>query len=564
MKTRLFTLAGLMLMMQTGHGQINLNKVKNKVETSVGNSGSNNNNSGTGTNTGGDSQKTTSGENQAVTEAAPYYEAKGKFMDQNMNNIATRQWDENFMGLLRELDLPALEARMSKDLPSLGDYLMLYPKKLPTSGMGTITQQNLGDYSFARIADANAEPPAGENGKKILDFYKEYCLCKQQFVAGKSSIAENIRGSIQQAESAHIRQRYTLAKSAREQAELAYLMIPGDERISDLKDEANRVYNSVIEGFGKMITGEFHKNHLQEIKIFKVQPAFGSETEEQLIETIIPGEAAYVTGYFAMTNKDAGGIPSLLFISPEDQYAKDQNPWGHGNEIIASMFDGQNVRDEFYDKACFTFNLFPDLNTVNYKSHVQYIPHLNILKWLMYLPSESLDIPVRFGRSEVVALGRIKIDLSGANKEKLKTYYNALLEKQKAAVTFPDLAGCEDAKGKIRNYDELSKYGKVLRITLQKTGDIMKPWPNDHEIEYNTAQGYAAVEKADGKVEVMALEFRKTPGETTWQWWSVGSFPNLYPMNDNGSEITGVKKLEHGYEILPQNVSSCGYWYTPR
>ena len=92
----------------------------------------------------------------------------------------------------------------------------------------------------------------------------------------------------------------------------------------------------------------------------------------------------------------------------------------------------------------------------------------------------------------------------------------------------------------------------------------MKPWPNDHEVDYNTADGYAAVEKSDGKVEIMPLEFRKRPTETSWQWWSVGTFPGLFPMDEQGTKITGVKKLEHGYEILPEKVSSCGYWYTSR
>lgn len=226
------------------------------------------------------------------------------------------------------------------------------------------------------------------------------------------------------------------------------------------------------------------------------------------------------------------------------------------------MFNGESVKSQFYDKAYFSFNLFPDLNTVNYESHVQYIPHLNIIKWLRYLPSEVVEIPVRFGRNEKVAVGNIKIDLSGDNKKKMEEYAAKLEAKRLAAVTFPDLAGCTDMRGKVRNLSDLNKYGKLIKITMTGSGDIMKPWPNDHLVDFNTADGFAAFEKASGKIEILPLEFRKRPTESDWQWWSLGKFPGLYPMDDHGTKINAVKKLEHGYEILPENVEKCGYWYT--
>ena len=574
MKTKLFYLTTILLVAQLGFGQLNINKLKNKAknqvnkekkeekeeekkETTNSSTSTNNNNSTTSTNT--------SNEGNYLVESANFYDKMESYIDRHLPNVGNREWSHDFMNYLDMLDLPRLEARMEKDFEQFGENLMIYPKKLPTSGMGTLTQSNLDSYRFEgiRVADANAEPPSGENAKKMLDFYKEYVMFKHGLSDGKTNISRMITASIQEAEGAHPRNKFNLAKKAKRQATLAHTLMPDDMRIADLKDEADKTYNTIIDGFGNMISGEFHRNHLQEIVVFNSKPSFGSETDAQLVETIIPGEPAYVTGYFAMTNKTAGGIPSMLFINPEDKYAKDDYPWGHGVEVIAPMFNGENVKEEFREKAFFTFNLFPDVASVDYESHVQYFPHLNILKWLMYLPSEVVDIPVRFGRSEEVAIGRIKIDLSGDNKQKLKTYFEELKQKHLETVVFPDLAGCDDAKSKIRNYSDLSKYGEVIRISLTKAGDIMKPWPKDDEIDFNTANGYAAVKKSNGKIEVMPLDFRKRPNESTWQWWSVGSFPGLYPMNENGVEIIGVKKLEHGYEILPSNVSTCGYWYTP-
>lgn len=531
-------------------GQINLNKYKENVpqkKTETGTSGNSTSVNANSTN---------------LADYAKYYDEKRKFIYSNLANAANREWDENFMNLLETLDWTSLEQKIATDINSIGDHLMIYPKKLPTSGMGTMTQQNLGDYKIARVAEATAEPPATEHSKLILDFYKQYVMFKQGLINGSENIAKMIQTNIQKTESEFPVNKFNSATYTKRQALLAYEFLPDNMRISDLKDDAVKMYDTVLDGFGNLISGSFHRQHMMEIVVFGSEPTFGQETESALLQKIIPGKAAYVTGYFGMTNKVAGGIPSLLFISPSDAYAKDKNPWGHGTEVIASMFDGKAEKETYYEKAYYTFNLFPDINTINYESHVSYFPHLNIIKWLMYLPSEELEIPVRYGRKEKVALGKITIDLSGDNKQKLKDYYDQLLQKQLAAVTYPNLAGCEDAKSKIINYADLAQYGEVLRITLQSSGDIMKPWPNENEVDFNTAEGYAAVKKSSGKIEIMALEFRKRPTETQWQWWSVGMMPGLYPMDDNGTQITGVKKLEHGYEILPENVSKCGYWFT--
>jgi hypothetical protein len=378
----------------------------------------------------------------------------------------------------------------------------------------------------------------------------------------KTNLTNNLKRAIQKAENAHMRQKFKDAKLAKRYGELSVSLLPNDMRIADLNEEATRTFQSTVSGFGNMLCSDFHKTHLTEIVTFGKKPSFSNETEADLVQTIIPGEQAFITGYFAMTNKDAGGIPSLLMINPENKYAKDVFPWGHGVEVLAPMFNGQLVKDEFYDKAYFTFNLFPHLATVNYESHIQYIPHLNMIKWMRYLPSEIVEIHVRYGNNEEMALGKIKIDLSGDNKQKLEDYGKALEAKRLATVTFPDFAGCTENGSLVHNKTDLNKYGKVLKMTLKVGGDIMKPWPNDAEIDYNTASGYAAVEKPSGKVEIMPLDFRKRPTETSWQWWSVGSWPDFYSINEQGSKITAVKKIEHGYEILPENAKKCGYWYT--
>lgn len=524
-------------------------------------------NSSTSTKTNNSTATTNNNNNEGrltFGQVAAFYEGKRKNMQNDLSNIGYREWSEDFIDEIEKFDYTALTAKIEKEAPKHPEFFMLYPKKLPTSGMGAVTRSNLADYPFANIADENADPPAGNETSKFLNFYKEYCLFRATLTKDKTNISKNIRKSMTQTENEHPRNKYTSAALTLRRANAAVTLFPGDLRIQELQEDAQKLYRSTIDGFGKMITGNFHKTHIEQIVVFKNKPTLGKENEADLLEVVTPGQNAYITGYFSATNKDAGGIPSLLFVSPENKYAHETKPWAHGALTFTKqpMFNGPAVKEVYYDKAYFVFNLFPELSSINYSSHVEYFPLMNLVKWLRYQPAELIEVHIRYGLDKQMAVSKIKIDLRGDNKQKLDDYYQKLEEKRLATVTFPDMKGCTDGRSTITNFSDLSKYGKVLKIALSSGGDIMKPWPNDSEIDYNTAAGFAAVEKTSGKVEIIPLDFRKKPSESKWQWWSVGSIPTLYPLLDEGVTSNAVKKLDAGYEILKENVEKCSSWYS--
>lgn len=497
-------------------------------------------------------------------EVAAYFDAKRKLMQNDLSQTAQQTWDNNFIDKLEELDFAGLTQRINKDALKHPAFFKLYPKKLPTSGYNAISKGNLAEYSFANVAGQDEEPPTGSETSKFLNFYKAYCFFRGELQKGKNDVIRNIRKAINETENEHLRNKYGVAKLMLRRAKMAHALLPDDLRLEELKDEAEKVYQATIAGFGKMITGDFHKTYLEQMVVFKSKPSIGKENPNAVIKTIIPGQPAYIVGYFSATNKDAGGLPSLLLINPENPKAKKKSPFPPGAAYVFTkqpMYNGEHIKDEFLNQAYFSFNLFPDINTINYSSHVEYFPLLNLIKWLRYQPSEVINVPIRYGLSKQMAVGSIQIDLSGDNKQKLTDYYKKLEAKRMSSVTFPDMSGCTEAKDKMINYNDLSKYGKILKTTLAKGGDIMKPWPKDDEIDYNTAQGFAAVEKASGKIEIIPLEFRKKPTDSKWQWWSIGSIPGLYPMQDEATQINAVKKLEHGYQIEKANLNKCSKWY---
>jgi len=171
-----------------------------------------------------------------------------------------------------------------------------------------------------------------------------------------------------------------------------------------------------------------------------------------------------------------------------------------------------------------------------------------------------------WGKNNVMASGVFQVELTRETINQTKEYYKKLLAKRIELTKFPDTYGCDDAKSRIVNVADLNKYGTLLRISLAGTGNIMKPWPNDHEIDWNTAQGYAAIETPQGTVEVIHLEFRKRPTARVWKWWSIGSTSTHYDLLYQGADGIGVKaeKGKFGYVMLKENVQKCASWDLPR
>lgn len=495
---------------------------------------------------------------------ATYYKEKGKLISERIGTVAFFEWDEDLVSVIRQFDHAGLISRMREDAQKEPGLFKLYPKNLPTSGGGLITQRNLSDYtSFAAVAgDQEDFPFKDEHSKSVNQFYKDYIYWLGDIRSQEQQVCEKLRSSIAQSASVHESNRFVAAQLAVKQAEAGKNLLPNNPQMDDILGLARKNYTATIERLGKLISGLFHREHIQQVVVFKNKPQFGSEKEADLVEMIVPGQSAWITGYFAASNTDLGGIPTLVWLGPvaTQKHKHKSNPFGYGDLVALPMYVSDAVKSEYGDKAYFTFPVFPDLNNLPFKSHKQYLPTLHFLKWLSYQNAEVIELQVKFGLVREAGKGLIRIDLSGDNRQKLMDYYNALWEKKLAAVTFPQVGNCADAAGSVSNLSDLDKYGKRLKVALSQTGDIMKPWPNDHLVEWNTANGYGAFETSGGKIEIINLEFRKTPGSAQWQFWSVGSIPSDYTVNDKGQDLIKPEILNYGFEVLRENATKCAPW----
>lgn len=497
----------------------------------------------------------------ASYDGVAYYKEKENKLHWKFQTLAQNFWDEDLVYDLQQFNFPEFYKKMKADKAKTPKLFMIYPSTLMNSGMGTITKKNVDQFTEFGVAGENEKPPQSADAKAILSFYKEYSFWKLVMKNNSEQLIQNLRKTIIKADNSEQVFKYDRAVHALNYARTLKQVCPDNSRIDDLVNDAEGVLKSSIAELRPLFSGKFHENHLSQIFLFKNKPVWGKENESQITDIVKVGQPVWITGFFTSIN--SMGLPTLLIMNHKKEYAKGPKCWGKTDKTAQiPMFDQLELKAQYKSKAYFTFNLFPDIDKTNYKSHVEYFPHLNFVKWLTYQPAEVLELKVRWGKTKNMAEGIIKIDLSGDNKQKLKDYYKKLEAKRLSMVTYPDMNGTNDATSRIINFSDLSKYGKVLRITMSGAGNIMKPFPHDDQVDWNTAKGFMAVEKSDGKVIIMPLDFRKRPSAAKWQWWSIGSIPDLYPAQDYGfTEFNSVIKINGGYEILKENVNKSSTWY---
>ena len=115
----------------------------------------------------------------------------------------------------------------------------------------------------------------------------------------------------------------------------------------------------------------------------------------------------------------------------------------------------------------------------------------------------------------------------------------------------------------ISNWEELKKYGYPEKVTVERTGQVMKPWPREDEVESFIGSGWGLFKKDDGKYEVIGLSFIQKPGEKNWRWGGIASDMDYYTLLETGrSENFRVHptKLSYGYEIRQEHIQKNSVW----
>lgn len=518
---------------------------RNKRRKTTGTSKRNNNRRRTTTSSGRrSSPKMPNGMTvQLAKEYKAYYKAKYELSANNWYHPtnANSKFMAEKLPSLRELNYPELKQRMNTDKGK-------FPKMFVKYGYGN--------------SSASAVNPdlywANHYVMKITDW-------EQQVANEEKYMPGAVQYYITESEKNQGPDKMELAQKAIDLADVLLLMKPQNDLLKEYKKEATQALDKSLTNFREYITSDFHKNHMRKIVVFSKGPqnigknAMGrpkfNVDKSSVIHTIIPGKPAHVIGFFAATNKQGGGIPSLVF-----KMAKVGEKFNKHLKNTQTMYFRAQDKSKLKDQAFYMFNLFPDPN-IQYKSHVAYIPHLNFAKYLLRQVPGKYNIEFTWGRNNPMARGTFTLDLSIENREKLKDYYQKLMATKIAAVTIPQSGKCVDQAHMVVNKDHLNKYGKRLKLVLTGPGGkIMHPWPNDHKVKWYTNQGYGIFEKTDGKVEIIHLAFRRVPSAQRWMFAAIGKTGGHLALSTPDG---GVKPemLTFGYEMKKANVNKCVPWF---
>jgi hypothetical protein len=333
------------------------------------------------------------------------------------------------------------------------------------------------------------------------------------------------------------------------------------------KIEAQR--QAIINQIKSKITGTFHENNLQKTIGFTKKQTLGKEIQSDISTELVPGKFTHIVAYAVEPQSRFGAKSALTTGGRETQpgiFIKFNG--GGGNELILSqkIYCNSEIYNTMKDKFFVEFEWFPDLATVNYKSHLEYMPILHLGQYLMRLNNGKYSVNLLFGddiHTDIGARGAFTILISDEIKANLKTYLEKLWQIKLKAVTFNSQYGDKDQRNIILNVEELKKYGYPEKVTVERTGKVMKPWPNENEVESFVGSGWGLFKREDGKYEVIGLGFVQKPGDSKWKWTSIASDMDYYILLETGNGDNyrvQPQRLGQGYEILNENIQKNGVW----
>ncbi|MBX7150373.1 hypothetical protein K1X84_01945 [bacterium] len=512
----------------------------------------------------------TKGGNAANADAAgsmlAYYKGKAQLLTNAPASIVAEFMIPQLSGdnlqpsetinILSAMDYPSMADRMKTDREKFPKYFYALKNRLQKPAKG----QELKDGKEIGVTTKDDE--------QINSSINSILLWRDKMEAAQGELAKGVSICIAKGDEVTYSNDVKMAyyESASLMARSFKSMFPDNSVFEDLTREADNALDRVMTNFAHLFTSDFHKKNIKKIIAFKNPQVVGKENPADVITEIVPGQPFYMIAYFRQTIKELGATkndPDLGYsvATLPTAFFKDATDQSSSSSIRLYNIGGKD--QEIMKKAYIIYDLLPDPDQTNYKSHLQYLPALHFTKWLLSLTPGRHDI--LFGldadgyNDRFAATIQFSINLDSKSKEALKAYYEKLWAKKLSAVVFPDQYGSTDQQNEIPNRDALSKYGKLLKLTCKQTGQVMKPWPNENQVDNYVGTGFGLFERTDGKYEIIGLSFLRKPSESQFRWTALGGIPDDYALNASGYQIKPAL-LSFGYEIPKENIGKSGNW----
>ncbi|MFZ1786094.1 MAG: hypothetical protein WAU23_12895 [Ferruginibacter sp.] len=342
---------------------------------------------------------------------------------------------------------------------------------------------------------------------------------------------------------------------------------PQNRDIIRKRAEAQTQYDGILAALRPSLAGNYHENHLEKISIFNQKQTPGKESKEQEIQEIIPGKPTYLVAYAvdplitlgAKSTMSTGGRPKLPYLQLKDITVDDQS-----EPVVVPIYCNEPIYNKMKDAFYVDFEMFPDLSKTNYESHLNYMSSLHLTEFFLSRPVGTYTYELLLGElnGTIGPKSVFTIRITEESKKELQAYHDQMWAKKLATVTFNTQYGAGDDRNMVMNWEDLNRHGKLVKLSVTQTGKVMRPWPNESQVESFVGSGWILVERADGKHEVIGYSFVKKAGDKLWRVTAIASDMDYYVVTVPSSigQKVNPKRLEFGYEIPKENITKGNTW----
>jgi hypothetical protein len=303
---------------------------------------------------------------------------------------------------------------------------------------------------------------------------------------------------------------------------------------------------------------DFGRKYAQQIIGFKELVTIGVEQEDLVTNIIRIGEPTYVVGYFEKNMASTGGIPSMRLQIRKAGYQQTLSDEWMYNCVQPSYIRAPS-RELLQDSLFLRFAFFPEPDSLHFESHLEYIPYYNVALWLSTLPVGVYELSLTMGLRTEMARGQFIVQINPGDNAKAKSYLDKLFSRKLNSTKFP-LPSCQNKAGAIPNVQELSRFGKLVKVDYMATGEELEVQISKKEkVKYILAKGVGIFE-VEGKYELVNLEFRKELGTNYYEYTGPGPKPMDLILRCNDEDVIFPKIHRNGYEIPKENIYYCQYW----
>ncbi len=339
-----------------------------------------------------------------------------------------------------------------------------------------------------------------------------------------------------------------------------FIISPDNMMIGDLIKNAEGMLDKSFDDVRHLLTGKMHKVHYKKIVAYSKPQVIGKEVEAELITEITPGKTFFMTMYFADKLYELNsnvGLNGVKVTGPPRLSWKMVS--SDGIQQTQQLYWNVAMLDKIKDQTYYTFDLFPKVEEINFESHLEYIPILNTVKWLTYQMPGKYQIEFYCGPSYTKTVeGVFDINLTKESIADLKKYYDALKAKKLEAVTFNSEYGCDNSStAQLGGLEHMKKHGEIIRFTIAQTGQVMKPWPNESQVNNYVGSGWGVFKHSDGRYEIISLGFSRAASSNLWSFTTCNKSDDF---DQTGDIQIHPEVIKLGYEILEKNINVCKKW----